>query len=805
MSDLRLLPAGVATWLTCALCLAGPPALLLAVCCAAILTGAALGVVALRTSRPRVVGGAATACLAAVAVAAVCASTAAQLHQRTAGLLAELTADRATVTVVGTVRGGVLPVVSGWPDDEPRFRTVVAAERITGRGRAGDVAAGLLVVGGQGICGLPYGARVELTGRLAAGEPGDELTAVLSVSGSVTVVSEPGSVDRVVNRMRNALLGVTDGLPADARGLVPGTAIGDTTRVPADLDRAMRDVSLTHVTAVSGAHFAVLTVATLGLTALLRVPRRARAAATACVMAGFIVLVHPEPSVVRAGVMGALSVLGMVVGRPSRAVPSLGAAVVVLLVLDPWLARSYGFVLSVLATGAIALLGPPIATRLGRVLPRWLAVAFAVPLAAQAVCAPVLVLLQPGVSLLAVPANVLAAPALVPATVLGVAATVLAPFAPALAGLLVQGAALATWWIAAVARVGAGLDGARADWPAGPGGAVALALVTAVALAVGLSLHRWPSWTRRLGVAVALFGVVLAVSLRAAAPRVVPLDWEVVQCDVGQGDMLVLRSGPGAAVVIDTGPEADSADSCLGRLGVRRIDLLVLTHHHADHVGGLAGVLGGRQVDRALVSPLAEPAPSAAATLGMLRDSGVQVLVASVDGTVADGAGDDDATSRRVRAGQAGSVRWLVLSPGAVAGTASEPSGSQINDASVVLLLESPTLAVLALGDGEADVQDAVARRLERAESVRVDVVKVAHHGSRSQSEWLIDVARPGVALISVARDNDYGHPAASTVSRYADAGALVLGTHECGTISLAPIPGPGRGVRVTAACLAAG
>ena len=805
MRDLRLLPAGIATWLTCALCLAGPPAILLAVGCAGILTAAALGLVALRSSRPRVAGGAATVCLAAVAVAAVCASCAAQLHQRTAGLLAELAADRATVTVVGTVRGEALPVVSGWPDDEPRFRTVVAAERITGRGRTGDVAAGILVVGGRALDELPYGARVELTGRLAAGEPGDELTAVLATS-SATVVSAPGAVDRVVNRMRGALLEVTDGLPADARGLVPGTAIGDTTRVPPDLDRAMRDVSLIHVTAVSGAHFAVLTVATLGLTALLRVPRRARAAATACVMVGFVVLVHPEPSVVRAGVMGALSVLGMVVGRPSRAVPSLGAAVVVLLVLDPWLARSYGFVLSVLATGAIALLGPPIATQLGAVLPRWLAVAVAVPLAAQAVCAPVLVLLQPGVSLLAVPANVLAAPALVPATVLGVAGTVLAPVFPAFAGLLVQGAALATWWIAAVARSGAGLAGARADWPGGPGGAVALALVTAVALALGLSVHRWPSWARRLGVAVALAGLVLAVSLRAVAPRAVPLDWEVVQCDVGQGDMLVLRSGPSAAVVIDTGPEAHSADRCLGRLGVRRIDLLVLTHHHADHVGGIAGVVGGRQIDRALVSPLSAPAESAAATLGLLHDAGVPVLVASVDGAVVEGVVAQGEAARPVRAGQAGSVRWMVLSPGAVPGMASgaELSGSQINDASVVLLLQTPALAVLALGDAEAGAQEVIARRLEVVQS-RVDVVKIAHHGSRSQSAWLVDVARPGVALVSVALDNDYGHPAPQTVRLYSDAGALVLGTHECGTISLAPVPASGRGVRVTAACLTSG
>src|SRR5699024_8124394 len=111
----------------------------------------------------------------------------------------------------------------------------------------------------------------------------------------------------------------------------------------------------------------------------------------------------------------AAGLLAVLLGRPSQAVAALCVTVVLLLLVDPWLARSYGFALSVLATAGLVLGTAPIARTLARVVPRWLAVAVAVPVAAQLACAPVIVLLDPSVSLYAVPANLLAAPALVPA------------------------------------------------------------------------------------------------------------------------------------------------------------------------------------------------------------------------------------------------------------------------------------------------------------------------------------------------------------------------------------------------------
>jgi competence protein ComEC len=196
-------------------------------------------------------------------------------------------------------------------------------------------------------------------------------------------------------------------------------------------------------------------------------------------MLGFVALVHPTPSVLRAAVTGAVGVAALVLGRPSRAVPALAACVVVLLLVDPWLVGSIGFVLSVVATAGIVLGSGPLAGALAPVLPERAARVVAVPLAAQCACGPVVALLAPGLTTYAVPANVLAAPAVPPATVLGVLAALLAPWWDAAATVCAEAAGWATWWIATVARTAAALPGARLPWPGAPWGPLLLAVATA--------------------------------------------------------------------------------------------------------------------------------------------------------------------------------------------------------------------------------------------------------------------------------------------------------------------------------------
>src|SRR5690606_11033500 len=454
-------------------------------------------------------------------------------------------------------------------------------------------------------------------------------------------------------------------------------------------------------------------------------------------------LVRPEPAVLRAAVMAGFALTGVALGRPAPSAPALAAAVVGLLVVDPWLARSYGFVLSAAATGGLVLLAAPLAARLTPWTGRAAAFALAVPTAAQAACGPVLVLLDPSVSTVSVPANLLAAPAVVPATVLGLVATVLAPWLPAVAGPVAWAAGWATGWIAAVARVCASAWGASVPWPAGPVGALLLAVATGLALWAVLRRppgDGWPeSWRaaarsavrggRRspaqggtapgatghappgrpvvlVAAAVAVVLVAVVAVPRLAARQGIPADWLLAACDVGQGDAFALRTGPELAVVVDVGPAGDAAGRCLDGLGVTQVDLLVLSHFHADHVGGLAAVLGGREVAAALVSPVADPAAGASDTYGALARAGVPVRAART--------GDE---------GVAGTVSWQVLLAGA---------GTGANDASVVLRARTAGLDVVLLGDLEDAGQADLASRVGPA-----DVVKVAHHGSAVQSAEL--------------------------------------------------------------------
>lgn len=778
--DLRLVPAALGAWVAAFGGVLLPPAL--AAGGAGVLLALALwaawslwrrpGTRPSRRGRHRDLTGPtpqATVALALVVAALVLLSAAAQVHQRAAGLLGDLVATGAVATVSGQVTGD--PRLSATPPERgggDRVMVPLRADVVEGRGLAARVRAPLLVLAPPTWQDVQLGARVALSGRLVAVEPGEDVVALLVTHGPPETRAPPPAHHRVANRMRAGLVAAVADAPAQGRGLVPGIAVGDDSRMPADLDAALRTVSLTHITAVSGAHVAIVLGAVLAT--LSWAPRWARAVVGGLVLVCFVVLVRPEASVLRSATMGAIALGALLLGRPSRALPALCSGVGVLLLLDPWLARSYGFVLSVLATTGLVVLSGPWASTLARRLPRTLAHVLAVPAAAQVCCAPVIVLLDPAVATYAVPANVLAAPAVPPATVLGVLATVLAPWLPALAEPLATAAGWCTGWIAWVALGCADLPGSRVPWPAGLAGAGLLAGVTVLALVLA---GRGPR-AKVVGVAVTGLVVLLAVvpgPRRAVGSLVagVPGDWLLVQCDVGQGSGLLLRSGPRAAVMVDVGPPGEAAADCLRQAGVRHIDLLVLTHLHADHVGGLEEVLDAAVVHRVLLTPHDAPAPAEVRVEAALAREG-----AALERPVAGAAGE---------AGQ--DVRWRVLWPTARAMELATPGDdAAANDLSLVVRLETGGMSVLALGDLEPAGQRGLLGELTGgAPSVQDDVVLVPHHGSPAQLPALAEAVAAPLALVSVGRDNDFGHPAPATLELYGRRGALVLRTDECGVV----------------------
>ena len=502
----------------------------------------------------------------------------------------------------------------------------VSVRTVVGRGQRSESSTPVLVFGDKTWVHVRWRETLRASGRFDVADPGDDVVAVFNPSTVPESIGEPGRIADVAERVRSGLRDAVSGLPNDARGLLPGLVIGDTSRTPQSLTDAMLTTGMTHLSAVSGSNVAVVLAAALGLCRVVGVRRRWRPGVALLLLVGFVILARPEPSVLRAAVMGVIGLLGLSTSRRRMGVPALSGAVLVLLCIDPWLSRSFGFALSTLATLGLLLFARPWSAWFARFLPvrlKGLGVAIAIPVAAQAMCGPVIVLLQGSVTLIGVVANLLAAPLVAPATMLGVSVALVALVSHPVAVLLGWLAALPTLGIAWVARACADVPMGTLPWPDGAPGALLLTLVTMCLLFMG----PWLIMTIRSRpyLVAALSVLTLAAAWPTGSITWPPPNWRVVACDVGQGDALVLASGPGHAVVVDAGPDPAAIDGCLTRLNVDVVDAVVLTHFHADHVEGLPGVMHGRVVRQILTSPVLDPAFQVSEVQGWTAPAAVPV------------------------------------------------------------------------------------------------------------------------------------------------------------------------------------
>lgn len=649
---------------------------------------------------------------------------------------------------------------SGRTEDRVRFRAALTSFGCCGDDRAKPadhaqvrLRAPVLVLASPEWLNLQVGSTATAPARLLATEPGDDVAALLIVDTAPADVAAAAMPYRVAEVFRAGLRDAARHLPEDARGLLPALVLGDEQRLTDRLRGDLRDSGLAHLTAVSGANVAIV------VGAVLLVARRCGAAGGALVVLSlvaivcFVVLARPQPSVLRAAVMGGVAASVLLTGAQGRGLSNLAAACLALILIDPWLSRSPGFSLSVLATAGILLVAPSLLASTASWLPRPIGMALGLSVAAQLAVSPLLVALSGELSLAAVPANLLAGPLVAPATVLGVAAALVSPVLPLLTGVLAWVGALPTTGIARVAHAAADLPGAAVQWR---WGWVAAALG---ALALGMLLRvLLQSW-----LASVLVVLALAVALFRPLPGSTwpPPDWVLAACDVGQGDATALRAGPGSAVVVDAGPDPVLVDRCLDRLGVQEVPLLVVTHLHADHVGGVRGVSAGRTVAAAVTTTLDDP------------EHGREVL-------------RDWSAQRGVSVEQVGAGKQLAV-PGLTLQVLWPAqhirAGSAPNQASVVLLAEVAGLRVLLTGDIEPEAQAAL---LRSGADLRADVLKVPHHGSGDQDEAFLAAVGADLGLVSAGTGNRYGHPAQQTLTLLGELGVGVLRTDEQGSIAIA-------------------
>uniref|UniRef100_UPI0016176606 ComEC/Rec2 family competence protein n=1 Tax=Allocatelliglobosispora scoriae TaxID=643052 RepID=UPI0016176606 len=603
--------------------------------------------------------------------------------------------------------------------------------------------------------GLLPGQRVRTTGRLGAARGGDLRAAVVTVSAEPMLMGAAPWVQRAAGGLREGLRQACAGLDPRPGGLLPGLVVGDVSRLSPEVAQDFVDTGMTHLTAVSGSNVAIVVGALLLLARWCRAGPALTAMICAIGVVGFVILARPSPSVLRAAVMGGLALIALSSGRNRAALPALAATITLLIVADPELAADAGFALSVCATAGILLIAPGWRDALvARRWPRAVAEAVAVPAAAQVACAPVVAAISASVSLVAIPANLIATMAIAPATVLGVAAAALSTVWPTGAAFVAWLGGWPCWGLVLVAGTGADVPGGLVPWPDGTPGALLLAGVTVLAM-LGFR-HRI---LRRLAVVVLLAGVVGALPIRLLAPGWPPEGWVVVACDVGQGDALVLPAGPGRAIVIDAGPDRAAVESCLDALDITEVPLLIVSHFHLDHIGGIAGVFAGRRVSAVLTTGWPEPVEGRESVARAAAAGGAALRV-GVAGEVL----------------TVGEVTLRVVGPVVpLHGTRSDP-----NNNSLVVHATVAGVGILLTGDAETEEQEELVGVVGR-----VDVLKTAHHGSAFQSPELLDASAPRVALVSVGTGNDYGHPNVALLTRLTRAGARVVRTDLDGDIAV--------------------
>ena len=485
--------------------------------------------------------------------------------------------------------------------------------------------------------------------------------------------------------------------------LIPGMVLGDTSLQSSDFSDAMRRSGLTHLTAVSGANFAIVSSFVLFMMQYLFRKIRIRLIATGLVLLAFIGLVRPSPSVLRAAAMAAVVIFARFNREKGDSLPSLGFAIAVVVVADPWQSRDPGFALSVLATAGLLLIAPKLK------FPKLIAE----PIAASLLCAPIIVTLSGYLSLTSIVANVLAAPLVAPVTILGFVAALVPPIAPVLIAIAKIPASLITK-IAFLAS----------EYPVVQ---LESALILIAFAVIAYLLRRY---------LIFLIPIFILLTYLQRWPN---NDWQIANCDVGQGDAMVLKVSANSAVVIDTGPEPKLIDQCLRSLSIKEIPLLILTHPHADHIGGLAGAIKGRKV------------------------------------------GNIMRTAYRGEVLQIKKMRIEILWPDGGVHQFSEygAEGSQLNNQSIVALITTPVYSLLATGDIEPEVQQLL-------QVPKVDFLKVAHHGSKFQDLGFNAAANPKIAIISVGKGNKYGHPYAGTVRLF----RKVLRTDLDGAVAIDPVSG---------------
>ncbi|MFK0038503.1 ComEC/Rec2 family competence protein [Paenarthrobacter sp. NPDC090517] len=516
-TDLRLVPTVLVTW-SVALAGAYIDAVWSATVAGVLASAAGLLLVGARRHRPalhRTRTIPATIALACIMGAAVAVHCAVMANTREDGPLAEAVAEGSGVLIQVLITEAPTEVRGPGQSSGTRWSVAATLVEVTSKGSVIRGSAGLMVMGGNGWQDVRPGQRVRTSGTLKAVREGQTQAALLSASSAPVLVASTLDLRESSADVRRHFIEVSSWLPPDPAGLMPGMVTGDTSALPESLEADMKTTGMTHLTAVSGANCSLVLGGFILLARCLGLTRPVAGAFAACGLAAFVVMVGPDPSVLRAAVMGTVGLAALIGGLRGRSLTFLCLATIVLLLLDPSMAANVGFLLSVLATLGIVLLATRVASWIPVWVPRWLAAGVAVPLSAQLLCGPVIVALQPQFTPYALIANVVAGIMVAPVTMFGTLAVPLAVGLPWLAAVPIAVAGTCAGVVAAVARFFAHLPGAALPWAEGPAG-----IVSMVAFSMMTLLIVWAALHPRQAAACVLVLHGVVVVLLGRWPRI---------------------------------------------------------------------------------------------------------------------------------------------------------------------------------------------------------------------------------------------------------------------------------------------
>jgi competence protein ComEC len=565
------------------------------------------------------------------------------------------------------------------------------------------------------------------------------------------------------------------GMPAREAALARGFVLGEDERIDAETTEDFRRSGLSHLLAVSGQNVALLVLLAMPVLAALGLPLRARLLWMLGLIAVYVPLAGAGPSIQRAGIMGALSVLATIAGRRASRLYALALAAVVLLVLEPGIAADVGWQLSFAAVLGILLLAAPLRAGIGARIGehgwrRALAEGAAVTIAATLATAPLIAFHFEAISTTTLCANLLVLPAVAPAMWLGmlVAAAGQVPGLPV--GLLNAVNAILFAYVAQVAAWCGRPSWAYLHVRLGMGGLLAsyLSIATAAIVAMRLSRVRRLARSRRPRARRALALVAVSAVLGLGSGLIVadggavpgpPNGLRISVLDVGQGDAILLQPRDAPAVLVDGGPPQDGLATMLRAAGVAGLGAAIVTHDQADHAGGIRELLGAVPIGRLLYAVLRRRtiAAAAAATIPTCRLARGDEL-------------------------RSGGLRLDVLWPPAEL-LAGPHAGEDPNQLALVMLARWRHFSMLLTADAEAEATP--------IEPGPIDVLKVAHHGSEDAGLGkLLDRTRPRLAVISVGAGNPFGHPTPATLATLESHGVPALRTDRDGTVVLDVVGG---------------